>query len=258
MSDLDKTGLLLSKADADNIEKIFMERLAEIDLTDMDQLEKNLFEAIKREMLLFCNKRHIDLEQLEELDFDELKESFILIAQKAFHRCRDTVLEGTLSLSKQEIDSIERQVKNQFHKAFWDLLVEDLKVDPPETGHIITLLEEVKTRINNLTPNNKRLHQTMDEEIDLDYLSRLIKGGHRVFDLEFLMGIVEFIFQDRLKVLSSVEDEERVERCYRELRQLADKSPLYYEIVPEIFKRIYYWIETIEEGIKAFKKNKMI
>lgn len=40
--------------------------------------------------------------------------------------------------------SIESQVKKVVHKAFWDTFEEDITKDPPDYGHVLKLLAELK------------------------------------------------------------------------------------------------------------------
>jgi len=40
--------------------------------------------------------------------------------------------------------SVEGQIKEVMHKAFWDSLAESLSEDPPDYTHALVLLKEVK------------------------------------------------------------------------------------------------------------------
>ena len=40
--------------------------------------------------------------------------------------------------------SLESKVKDAMHRAFWDILEEKLKEDPPDLSHAVILLAEVK------------------------------------------------------------------------------------------------------------------
>jgi T-complex protein 11 len=40
--------------------------------------------------------------------------------------------------------SLEGRIKEVMHKAFWDVLAESLKEDPPDYTHALVLLKEVK------------------------------------------------------------------------------------------------------------------
>lgn len=43
-----------------------------------------------------------------------------------------------------ENSSIEQKVREVMHKAFWDVLEEKLREDPPDYSHALVLLLEVK------------------------------------------------------------------------------------------------------------------
>ena len=46
--------------------------------------------------------------------------------------------------------SMEKQVKDMVHKAFWDVFQESISQDPPDYGHAVKLIEDVK-QVNALT-----------------------------------------------------------------------------------------------------------
>ena len=64
---------------------------------------------------------------------------------------------------KEEAASLESEVKKIVHKAFWDLLEEQLKEDPPNFQQAISLLTEIKEGILGLlVPQQKRLIESIN------------------------------------------------------------------------------------------------
>ena len=64
---------------------------------------------------------------------------------------------------KEEQASLESEVKKIVHKAFWDLLEEQLKEDPPNFQQAISLLTEIKEGILGLlVPQQKRLIESIN------------------------------------------------------------------------------------------------
>ena len=64
---------------------------------------------------------------------------------------------------KEEASSLESEVKKIVHKAFWDLLEEQLKEDPPNFQQAISLLTEIKEGILGLlVPQQKRLIESIN------------------------------------------------------------------------------------------------
>jgi len=55
-----------------------------------------------------------------------------------------TYVHWLLCLVFGEHSSIEHKVREVMHKAFWDVLEEKLREDPPDCSHALVLLQEVK------------------------------------------------------------------------------------------------------------------
>ena len=52
--------------------------------------------------------------------------------------------EKTINKYKFSVYSLQKQVKEIIHKAFWDAFDEKLNEDPPDFGHAVVLIKEVK------------------------------------------------------------------------------------------------------------------
>jgi hypothetical protein len=68
---------------------------------------------------------------------------------------------------------ISPQVKTIVHRAFWDLLSEQLKESPPCFDQAIVLLKEIKeTILGLLVPQQKRLIENINSKLDVDLISQ--------------------------------------------------------------------------------------
>lgn len=64
-------------------------------------------------------------------------------------------------------NSLERIIKDTIHKAFWDVLREQLNSTPPVYDHAIQLLSEIKEMFETILPeNNKRTLERINEILD--------------------------------------------------------------------------------------------
>ncbi|CAN9498645.1 unnamed protein product [Ophioblennius macclurei] len=74
--------------------------------------------------------------------------------------------------------SLERQVKDVLHQAFWDGLEAQLQEDPPSYEHVLKLLEEIKeTLLSFLLPGRSRLSSHIEEVLDLDLIRQQAQNG---------------------------------------------------------------------------------
>ncbi len=76
--------------------------------------------------------------------FEELLKASGLVTNMAL--AHEIVVDGNFKLQPKDLpeNSIEKQVRDIMHKAFWDTLRQQLEDNPPTYDHSITLLGEVK------------------------------------------------------------------------------------------------------------------
>ncbi|XP_031731538.1 T-complex protein 11-like protein 1 [Anarrhichthys ocellatus] len=74
--------------------------------------------------------------------------------------------------------SLERQVKEIMHKAFWDCLEVQLKEEPQTYGHCIKLLAEIReTLLSFLLPGHGRLRSRIEEVLDVALIQQQAENG---------------------------------------------------------------------------------
>ncbi|XP_074536524.1 T-complex protein 11-like protein 2 [Halichoeres trimaculatus] len=118
-------------------------------------------------------------------------------------------------------DSLEGRVTEIVHRAFWDILQEELRSDPPNYSHAVVLLHEVKTMLQSLLlPTHVRLRSQLDEVLDMDLIRQEV--DHSALDLHRLSG---YIINTMASLCAPVRDPE-----VRALRELQDPVELLREI----------------------------
>ncbi|XP_056430614.1 T-complex protein 11-like protein 2 isoform X5 [Hyla sarda] len=101
-------------------------------------------------------------------------------------------------------NSLERQVKQIVHKAFWDRLESELKADPPEYEHAIRLFDEIKEiLLSFLTPGTNRLRTQICEVLDVDLIRQ--QAEHNAVDIPKLGGYIVNIMS---KLCAPVRDDD--------------------------------------------------
>jgi len=74
--------------------------------------------------------------------------------------------------------SFEGAFKSMLHKAFWDLMAEKLKEDPPDYESAISVFEDVKKLTDAvLLPQHQRLRQQIEEVLDMDVIRQQVDSG---------------------------------------------------------------------------------
>ena len=79
---------------------------------------------------------------------------------------------------KPKESPLEQQVKEIVHRAFWDVLDEQLKEDPPNFAQALVLIQEVKDGILGLlVPQQKRIIESINGKLDLDLITQQAENG---------------------------------------------------------------------------------
>ena len=71
---------------------------------------------------------------------------------------------------------MEKQIREQFHRAFNDLLEESLSGDKPDWDWVVRLYSELRDKLCQLTPNRTDLHDEIKDSMDLEIFSQMIRN----------------------------------------------------------------------------------
>ncbi|XP_071826144.1 T-complex protein 11-like protein 1 [Apostichopus japonicus] len=126
-----------------------------------------------------------------------------------------------LTPTKLPENSLQKMVHEMMHKAFWDILSEQLESDPPIYHNAISLLKEVKEMLMSLTlPHQERLRNQINGMIDVEFIQQ--QAEHSALDVS---KYSEVIISTMAKLCAPVRDDE-----IEKLRSIEGLVPLYREI----------------------------
>ncbi|KAM6987033.1 T-complex protein 11-like protein 2 [Aplochiton taeniatus] len=129
-----------------------------------------------------------------------------------------------VELSNLPQNSLEKRVRDMVHKAFWDSLESGLNDDPPEYGHAIKLLEEIKEiLLSFLNPGANRMRTQIMEVLDIDLIGQ--QADNEVVDIQ---GLASYVITVMGKMCAPVRDEE-----VKKLRESPDNIVILFK---EIFR----------------------
>ncbi|CAH8865569.1 unnamed protein product [Trichobilharzia szidati] len=85
-----------------------------------------------------------------------------------------------LEMYEPHENTLEYQIKETMHRAFWDILRSSLESDPPDYQPALRLLEEIKQSLTELVlPNQTKLQKLIENLLDIDVAkSQLEETGH--------------------------------------------------------------------------------
>jgi hypothetical protein len=88
---------------------------------------------------------------------------------------------------------MEQRVKDMMKKAFWDIMEEQIKNDPPQFGQALQVLGDVKKMIFSiLLPQHHKLKQNIDGILDLDLIKQQVDAGALDFGkyAQYILGLM--------------------------------------------------------------------
>ncbi|WZZ16862.1 uncharacterized protein LOC106347522 isoform X2 [Brassica napus] len=148
---------------------------------------------------------------------------------------------------EDEEDNLKRKVKETMEKAFWDSVMESMKLEEPDYSCISNLMREVRDELYQMVPDSWKIEIT--ESIDLDLLSQLLNSG--TLDIDYLGKMLEFALATLRKLSAPVNDRENesthqslLEELHR-LCQAKDESGNLHAVA--IVKGIRFILEQIQE-----------
>lgn len=92
----------------------------------------------------------------------------------------EIAVDKNFQLQKLDPDdgTFHRKVKEIMHKAFWNLLAEQLAEDPPSYTQALVLLQEIKETLDELVlPHHAKIRENLKEVLDVDLIKQQAEKG---------------------------------------------------------------------------------
>ncbi|RVE56653.1 hypothetical protein OJAV_G00223610 [Oryzias javanicus] len=149
-------------------------------------------------------------------DLFNLKISHEIVMNPSFH----------MDINSRPQNRLFEAVRDNMHKAFWDMLREELNDDPPKYQFAIKLLEEIREiLLSFLNPGANRMRTQIMEVLDMDLIRQ--QADNNAVDIQ---GLASFIINTMGKLCAPVREEE-----IKKLRESTDNIVI---LLKEIFRVI--------------------
>jgi len=119
---------------------------------------------------------------------------------------------------QDEAPSIEAHIKKIMHQAFWDLLAEELKEEPPVFNQALSLMEQVRTGLcKMLLPSQHRIKANIMEKLDVDLIKQQADNGVLDFDayaiyiLDLMGKLCAPVRDDEINALKAIDRKDVVQ-----------------------------------------------
>ncbi|XP_076273545.1 T-complex protein 11-like protein 1 isoform X2 [Rhynchophorus ferrugineus] len=140
-----------------------------------------------------------------------------------------------LEKADPEPNTVQKVIKDTMHKAFWDVLKEQLAEDPPNYNQAFVLLEEIKQCLFDLLlPQHTKIRQQISEVLDIDLIRQQAEKG--ILDFSYY---AQYVISIMAKMCAQVRDDK-----IEELRQATD--------IIEVYKGILETLELMQLDMANF------
>lgn len=196
---------------------------------------------LKNTLTFLTKIKNKKITNIEKVWLQSLQKQILLI-EKEINK-----INGNLNCLKFD----NKKFLNIARTAFWDIFKKNLSKTPPDYYQIYSCLNEIKKKINKLTPNRLDFHKEFNNVIDIELIRDLIERNK--FTIDYFIEIIKFIYEKRLLKLCSPNMDKDITIFFNNYLENINGKEWSY-IIPVIFKDIYNRIELIQKSVETYVK----
>lgn len=145
-------------------------------------------------------------------------------------------------MGKIDMKNIENQIKSTYHKAFFDLLEERVRSEPPDYEWIVRLYKEVRDKLAALLRKESELRKEIEERMDIVIFDQMIRND--AFDGADAFKLICYVF-DKCRQLGSPARDKDTENKKNEIVELMNSGGVFATILPLFIRNAHYCIDHI-------------
>jgi hypothetical protein len=142
---------------------------------------------------------------------------------------------------------IEKQIKENFYKAFYDIIDETINSSNVEYNWIVDLYKEIKNRILKFAKKNSKTYFQIDEEFDIILFEQMIKN--EAFDFTSMFKLINNTYKWITTFQAPVRDKETEESKNRVINALNNDTK---KVVSTFIRESNQCIDNIEIDYEKF------
>ena len=155
-------------------------------------------------------------------------------------------------LKPEQLDSLNTQMNAQFKKAFFDLLEEKVRQEPPDYDWIARLYAEIRERLASLMRKDSAVRKEIEDSMDVELFKQMIEN--KAFGGVELYNLVGHVFELCKKLGPPARDNE-VDKFKFQVIGLMKNNGTFAQIVPLFIKNANECIDNIYKDLKQVKEN---
>mgnify|MGYP001436123396 FL=1 len=150
------------------------------------------------------------------------------------------------------MERIQKQIKDTYHKAFYDLLQEKVNENPPDYDWISKLYLEIRDKLTKLLKSSSPLRKEIEESMDPVIFNQMMRNN--AFNGTDLFNLISFVF-DKIKQLGSPARDQNTDEKKNEIFDLMKNNGTFAQIVPLFIKNSNICIDLIYEDMQNLSKK---
>tara|TARA_B100001287_G_scaffold274622_1_gene280320 strand:+ start:3415 stop:3909 length:495 start_codon:yes stop_codon:yes gene_type:complete len=155
-------------------------------------------------------------------------------------------------LNTEQLNSLNQQMDTQFKKAFFDLLEEKVREEPPDYDWITRLYQEIRTRLSSLLREDSKTRKEIEDSMDVELFRQMIEN--KAFGAVELYNLINHVFELCKKLGSPARDNE-VDKFKFQVLGLMKNNGTFAQIVPLFIKNANECIDNIYKDLNVVKEN---
>ena len=155
-------------------------------------------------------------------------------------------------LKPEQLNKLNEQMNTQFKKAFFDLLEDKVRGEPPDYDWIARLYGEIRTRLASILKQGSVVRKEIEESMDVELFRQMIEN--KAFGGAELYNLINLVFEWCKKLGSPARDGE-VDKKKFQILGLMRNNGTFAQIVPLFIKNANECIDDIYKDLKVVKEN---
>ena len=153
---------------------------------------------------------------------------------------------------QKKIDRLNKQIEDTYKKAFFDLLEQKTRSEPPDYVWIEKLYEELRNKLTAILKKGSLLRVEIEESMDPQIFSQMIRN--KAFNATDLYNLINYVFE-KCKQLGSPGRDKDVDKKFNELIEMMKNGAVFGEIGPVFIKNANECIDWMYQDMSEFSKK---
>ena len=145
----------------------------------------------------------------------------------------------------------EQSIQSVVRKAFWDAFV--ARLDSKETDQLTLLLDELKLKLQGLTPSRNDVRDRIERSIDTALITQMVQ--HRCFDPSDFLEVASFVVE-HLLAMQAPADNEATRAWYRAWEgELRSGECSFSQLCADFLQRAHQDIDLVHKRANAINQR---